>query len=219
MTETLETVEVETGPVERSVIWLHGLGANGHDFEPVVPELRMERTRFVFPHAPSQPVTINMGMVMPAWYDIVTLEGPLRENLDDVKRSAKRVEVLIARENERGIPTGRITLAGFSQGGAMALYVGLRYPVALQGIMVLSAYILDPEGTPAEAAESNRATPMFFAHGRQDMVVPFDGGKRSCELVHSLDPKRDLQWREYAMGHEVCLPEIKDISQWLRGLP
>lgn len=219
MTELLKTVEVETGPVERSVIWLHGLGASGHDFEPIVPELDCARTRFVFPHAPSQPVTVNLGMVMPAWYDIVTLEGPLRENLDDVRANARRVEALIVRENERGVPTNRVTLAGFSQGGAMALYVGLRYPIALQGIMVLSAYLLDADGTAAEASAANRETPAFFAHGRGDMVVPFNGGKRSCELVREGAPERDIEWHEYAMGHEVCLEEIRDIADWLRRLP
>lgn len=219
MTEVLETVEVETGPVERSVIWLHGLGASGHDFEPIVPMLQAERTRFVFPHAPTQPVTINMGMVMPAWYDIVTLNGPLRENLDDVRTNAKLVERLIARENDRGVPTGRITLAGFSQGGAMALYVGLRYPVTLRGIMVLSAYLLDAEGTPGEMAPANLDTPIFFGHGRHDEVVPFQGGQRSHDLVKALSETRTIEWNEYSMGHEVCPTEIADIARWLGELP
>ncbi|MEO0814831.1 MAG: carboxylesterase, partial [Myxococcota bacterium] len=125
----------------------------------------------------------------------------------------------IARENERGIHTGLITLAGFSKGGAMALYVGLRYPVSLQGIMVLSAYMLDAEGTPEAMSSANRETPVFFAHGRQDAVVPFDGGKRSHDLTVELNPSRTTQWREYQMGHEVCETEIADIGEWLRTLP
>ncbi|MEM6531949.1 MAG: carboxylesterase [Myxococcota bacterium] len=210
----LDAIEVENGTPERSVIWMHGLGANGHDFEPIVPLLGADNTRFVFPHAPHIPVTINGGMVMPAWYDILNLDGPLRENLEQAGASAKAIEALISREVDRGIPTGRITVAGFSQGGAMALHVGLRYPVALAGIMVLSAYLLDADGTPAAATSANAETPIFFAHGTEDPVVRFQWGKLSYEKVKSLGD-RDIRWHEYRMAHEVCPEEIRDIALWL----
>ncbi|MEM6733156.1 MAG: alpha/beta fold hydrolase [Myxococcota bacterium] len=214
----LDTIEIGEGEINRSVIWLHGLGASGHDFEPLVPMLGIQNCRFVLPHAPEQPVTINMGMVMPAWYDIKTLSGPLREDLDDVRRNAKLIEELIEREMERGIPANRITLVGFSQGGAMALHVGLRYPVSLQGIMVLSAYLLDAEGTPKEATAANRETPVFFAHGEQDGVVPFTGGKLSYERTRDIAPERKIEFHAYPMGHEVCPEQIRDVAEWLKGL-
>lgn len=208
---------IELEPVENVVIWMHGLGATGHDFEPIVPLLGVERTRFIFPHAPIQPVTLNMGMSMPSWYDIVTLSGPNRENLDDARRSADRIERIISAELDRGIPADRITVVGFSQGGAMALHVGLRYPIALAGVMVLSAYLLDVDGTPNEVSGANRETPVFFAHGRNDAVVPFSGGRASFEAVRALNESRPMVWREYSMGHEVCPQEISDIGQWLRA--
>ncbi|MEO1171083.1 MAG: carboxylesterase [Myxococcota bacterium] len=210
----LETIEIENGTPERSVIWMHGLGASGHDFEPIVPMLGADNTRFVFPHAPNLPVTINGGMVMPAWYDILNLEGPLRENLEQVADSARAIEALISREGDRGIPAGQVTLAGFSQGGAMALYTGLRYPVALAGIMVLSAYLLDADGTEAAASPANAETPIFFAHGTDDPIVRYQWGKLSYEKVRSLGA-RDIRWHEYRMGHEVRPEEIRDIAAWL----
>ena len=208
---------IELKPVENVVIWMHGLGASGHDIEPIVPLLGVDRTRFIFPHAPIQPVTLNMGMSMPSWYDIVTLSGPSRENLDDARRSAARIEQIISTELERGIPADRITLAGFSQGGAMALHVGLRYPVTLAGIMGLPAYLLDVEGTPNAVSAANRETPVFFAHGRNAAVVPYSGGQASFEAVRSLNASRPMVWKEYAMGHVVCPQEISDIGTWLRA--
>lgn len=215
----LEKVLVEQDDADRVVIWLHGLGASGHDFEGVVPSLGVHRTRFVFPHAPVQPVTLNGGMMMRSWYDIVSLSGPERENLDDVACSARQIESLISRELEMGMAAERIVLAGFSQGGALALHVGLRYPVRLRGIMVLSAYLLDPEGIAEASHPASVSTPIFFAHGRHDSVVPFAGGSASYRAVRALSPERDIEWHEYAMAHEVCPEEIKDIGCWLRQLP
>ena len=218
MTDLLPCVEV--GPAEgaaHSVIWLHGLGANGHDFEPIVPLLEMPTTRFVFPHAPVLPVTINMGMTMPAWYDILTLdESPTREPPEHILASAALIEALVAREKERGVPAEKVVLAGFSQGGAMALHTGLRHSERLAGIMVLSAYLVLPDRLEAEVAAANRQTPMLFCHGTHDPMVPCRRGKASMEAVHQLNPERPLIWEEFPMGHEVCPPELGLIKAWLK---
>lgn len=211
----LQTVEIENGKPERSIIWMHGLGASGHDFEPIVPMLGVDRARFVFPHAPEMPVTLNGGMVMPSWYDIQSLSGAGRENLEQVRESQAQIEQLIQREVDRGISVDSITLAGFSQGGAMALHTGLRYPQSLAGIVVLSAYLLNADGTPSEAHTANHETPIFFAHGESDPVVRFEWGQMSCDLVRQINRERDLQWRTYSMAHEVCPQEILDIGAWL----
>lgn len=214
MAELLPGVEVAPkGEVSSSVVWLHGLGASGHDFEPIVPQLGLPRTRFVFPHAPSRAVTINMGLIMPAWYDITSLARPGLESERQVRESAALVEALLERERERGVPSSRTVLAGFSQGGAMALFTGVRHAQPLAGILVLSAYEVLRATREAELAEANRATPMFFGHGTYDPMVPLKGGRRAYE---AFAPGRDARWHEYPIEHEVSMDEIRDIGAWLR---
>ena len=219
MTDTLlPAVEIETGPSPtHAVIWMHGLGADGHDFEPVIDEFEADRlpfTRFVFPHAPSRPVTINGGYVMRAWYDIVSSDfSTRREDPVGVRESAAQIEALIARENARGIPDSRIVLAGFSQGGAIALYTALRHPRRLAGVLALSTYLPLADRFAAGAAAANRDVPIFMAHGVADPVVPHDFGRRSADfLVAAAYP---LVWRSYRMEHSLCLEEIRDIEDWL----
>jgi phospholipase/carboxylesterase len=220
--ELLPCVEVQpSGQARSAVIWLHGLGADGHDFEPIVPYLNIPDSagvRFVFPNAPQIPVSINWGMVMPAWYDIT--EADLRKRHDEagVRRSAEQVEALIRRENERGIPAGRIVLAGFSQGGAIALHLGLRYPEKLAGIMALSTYLVCEDSLEQELGDANRDTPLFQAHGIQDPMVPLDRGEAARNRLGELGIQ--VQWQAYPMMHEVCPQEIQDIGNWLnRVLP
>ena len=198
---------------ERSVIWLHGLGASGNDFAPLVPHLDLPHTRFVFPHAPARPVTINAGYVMPAWYDIRTMErGPGREPESDVREAASWITALIERENARGVPSERIVLAGFSQGAAMTLHVGLRHPERLAGLMVLSGYVVLGDSLEAEQSPANQDTPMFFGHGRQDDVVPVAGGEGAFQRVGA---DRRARWHPYDMGHELCAAELRDLTTWL----
>jgi len=213
----LSCVEVDApAGASASVIFLHGLGADGHDFEPVVPVFRMPWARFVFPHAPSMPVTINGGYVMPAWYDIRSLDldprARGREDEGHVRRSAAAIEELIAREVERGVPAARIVLGGFSQGGAMALYTGARYPERLAGLLVLSAYEVLRERRDEESA-ANRETPAFFGHGRHDPIVPLFAGQAACEAARR--PGRDVRWHEFPIQHEVSLPELEVVGRWL----
>ena len=214
----LSCVEIEArAPATAAVIWLHGLGASGHDFEPLVPHLGLPHARFIFPHAPAIPVTINGGWVMPAWYDIKSLDRRAdREDPAEVRASAARIAALLAREQARGIPSERIVLAGFSQGGAMALHVGLRYPDPLAGLLVLSAYLLVPAALAAEQAAANRATPILFCHGSHDGIVPVAAGRASAARVREAAPGRDLRWQEYPIDHEVSPPEIAAIAAWLR---
>ncbi|HEX3178341.1 MAG TPA: alpha/beta hydrolase-fold protein [Methylomirabilota bacterium] len=216
----LETLEVETGPRPTcAVIWLHGLGADGHDFEPIVPELELPDTpavRFVFPHAPLQAVTINGGAVMRAWYDIYNLDGARREDDAGVRASAQRVEALIAREAERGVPAARVVLAGFSQGGAIALHAGLRHPARLAGIMALSTYLPLASSVAAEASAANRNVPIFMAHGELDSLIPIERARMSRNALQRAGYVVD--WREYPMQHAVCAEEIADIAAWLRGV-
>lgn len=213
-----ETVETETGPAPRhAVIWMHGLGADGHDFVPIVPELRLPPTlpvRFVFPHAPLRPVTINAGMVMRAWYDIFDLEGRRGEDEAGVRASQGQVEALIAREQARGVPVGRIVLGGFSQGGAIALQAGLRYPERLAGIAALSCNLPLARSLAAEASAANRDVPIFMAHGQYDDLIPVARPRRSRDLLVELGFR--VTWREYAIPHAVCAEEIGDIAAWLR---
>ena len=216
--ELLSCVEVvPTTPAKHSVIWLHGLGADGHDFEPIVPHLGLDGVpvRFVFPHAPSIPVTINMGMVMPAWYDILSLDLERRHDADGVRDSARRIQDLIARENERGVPTGNIVLAGFSQGGAIALHLLLRHPEAFRGVMALSTYLVCEDTIEAERQPANQKTPIFHAHGSSDPMVPVQRGEMARDRLVELG--YDLEWHTYPMMHEVCGDEIRDLSVWLRG--
>jgi phospholipase/carboxylesterase len=212
-----ETVEIEPdAPAAWSVIWLHGLGADGHDFEPLVPELALPTgagVRFVFPHAPWRPVTLNAGMTMRAWYDLESLDVADGEDRAGIEDSAALLRALVARENERGVTSGRIIVAGFSQGGAIALHAGLRHADTLGGIMGLSTYLPLGDHLAGELAEANRETPILLAHGRQDPVIPIDGGQRSYRRIAALRPAP--QWHEYDMPHSVCAREIADIRTWL----
>ena len=211
----LDAIEIETGKHPRaSIIWLHGLGADGNDFVPLVNELDLPKLaiRFVFPHAPVQPVTINGGMRMRAWYDIT--DGALRrEDERGVRASQGLIEELIAREKQRGTHAGQLVLAGFSQGGAIALQSGLRHPERVAGIMALSAYLPIADKLAAEASEMNRDVPIFMAHGRQDPIVPLARAAQSRDFLKSLG--YSPEWREYAMPHSVCPEEIGDIGAWL----
>jgi phospholipase/carboxylesterase len=216
----LETLELETGPrPTAAVIWLHGLGADGHDFEPIVPELGLAATpavRFVFPHAPMRPVTINGGAVMRAWYDVFSLEGVRREDDAGVRASQASVEALIAREMSRGVPAARLVLAGFSQGGAIALQTGLRHAQRLAGIMALSTYLPLASTLTAEASAANRDVPIFMAHGRHDSLIPIERATISRDLLRKAGYQ--VEWHDYAMEHAVCREEIDDIAAWLRRL-
>ncbi len=215
--ELLECVECEPeGPARSSVIWLHGLGADGHDFEPVIPELALSddlAVRFVFPHAPQRPVTINGGMVMRAWYDILDLDNRRDEDEEGLRTSEAQVRALVEREVSRGVSEERIVLAGFSQGGAIALQAGVRHPRRLAGIMALSTYLPLPEKLEAEASPAHRDCPVFMAHGTQDPVVPFEGGQLSREALEAQG--YEIEWREYPMPHSVCMEEIADAATWL----
>jgi phospholipase/carboxylesterase len=215
MPDLLDAVEIETAKhPTASVIWLHGLGADGNDFVPIVGELELPPTaiRFVFPHAPVQPVTINGGMRMRAWYDIK--DGAIRsEDESGVRASQSLVEKLIAREKQRGTPAARLVLAGFSQGGAIALQTGLRHPERIAGIMALSTYLPIAGKLPAEASAMNRGVPIFMAHGTQDPVILPERAVRSREILESLG--YSPQWHEYAMPHSVCAEEVVDIGAWL----
>ena len=213
----LETLEIETGRNPRSsVIWLHGLGADGHDFEPIVGELALPDApvRFVFPHAPMQPVTINGGMVMRAWYDIVSEDLSRREDANGVRASQRLLEALIEREQSRGSAAARIVLAGFSQGGAIVLQTGLRHAERLAGIMALSTYVPIADSLEAEMHPANRDVPIFYAHGAHDPIIGMDRAERSRDLLASLGYA--VEWHPYAMPHAVCAQEIADIGDWLR---
>ncbi|MBI2159454.1 MAG: dienelactone hydrolase family protein [Candidatus Rokubacteria bacterium] len=214
----LEALEVETAPgPEACVIWLHGLGADGYDFEPIVPALGVPEApgvRFVFPHAPRQPVTINGGMVMRAWYDVYALEGERREDAAGVRASQARLEALIAREKARGIRAARILLAGFSQGGAIALQTGLRHPERLAGVMALSTFLPLAATLAAEASAANRDVPIFLAHGTHDPLIPLARAGRSRDLLQEQGYRVD--WHEYPIPHAVCDAEVRDIGAWLR---
>ena len=214
----LDAVEVETGPEPgASVIWLHGLGADGHDFEPIIPHLGLngQAVRFVFPHAPVRPVTINNGVRMRAWYDIRGFDMRRDQDADGIAHSAQAVEALIEREIARGVDPANIVLAGFSQGGAVALHVALRQTRRLAGLMVLSAYLLHPERLEAERDAANADLPVFVAHGRQDPVVPFAMGEAVATALRGLG--HPVEWHDYPMPHAVCPEEIAHIGAWLRG--
>src|SRR5262245_9982016 len=191
---------------------MHGLGASCHDCEDVVPLLRLPDVRFVFPHAPQHAVTINEGLIMPAWYDIRMLATSGSENPDHVRDSAQRIEALLERERERGVPPARTVIAGFSQGGAMALYVGLRHAQNLAGILVLSGYEVLSDTREAEASEANRATPLFFGHGMYDPMVDI---RRAREAYAACSPGHPAEWHEYPMAHQVSLEEIEKVRDWL----
>lgn len=214
---TLPSVEHETGAnPTHSIIWLHGLGADGNDFAPIVPQLvdpAWPPLRFVFPHAPVRPVTVNNGVPMRAWYDIAGFDLLARQDEAGVRASIGAVEALIAREHERGVTSERIVLTGFSQGGAIALAAGLRHAQALAGIVALSTYVPIHTTLAAERSAANAATPIFWGHGSADPVVAIQRGVASRDQLQALGYSVD--WHVYPMGHAVCAEEIADLRTWL----
>jgi len=216
--DLLPHVELATGADPAgTVIWLHGLGADGWDFVPLVRELPLPATlalRFVFPHAPSQPVTLNNGAVMPAWYDIAVTDIARRPDERGIRASQARVESFIAREKSRGVPAARIVLAGFSQGGAIALQAGLRHAERLGGVMALSTYLTLEESLAAEGSAANRATPVFMAHGTQDPVVPLALAESSAAALRAHG--YSVEWHTYPMPHSVSTEEVQAIAQFLQ---
>lgn len=215
MTLQLETVEHGPADATHSIIWLHGLGADGHDFEPIVPQLGLSKVRYVFPHAPVRPVTLNGGYRMRAWFDLVSLErdGPLdREGLLE---SMAAIEALIDREDERGVPSERVVLAGFSQGGALALSTALRAERKFAAIIGLSTFLMSPEVVQMDFKPVNRATPLFLAHGRHDPVVALELGRATRDYLkgEGFAP----EWHEYDMPHAVCMEEIADLKAFLES--
>jgi phospholipase/carboxylesterase len=216
MTQPLDTIEIETGAKpDASVIWLHGLGADGSDFEPIVPELRLPKTlriRFVFPNAPAIPVTINNGMRMPAWYDILQMGGGAEDEAG-IRSSQAQIEQLMARENSRGVPSTRIVLAGFSQGGAIVLQTGLRQKEPIAGIMALSTYLPLAGKLAAERDAAGAKVPIFMAHGRHDPMIAMARALESRAALEKLGYK--VEWRDYAMPHSVCAEEIADMAAFL----
>lgn len=217
MSELLPAVEIDPkGPVRASVVWLHGLGADGHDFAAIVPELALPEelgVRFVLPHAPSIPVTLNGGMVMPAWYDISEIDLQRRHDEKGVRRSAAQVAALLAREHERGVPWHRIVLAGFSQGGAVALFQGLRHPERLAGIVALSTYMVVAESLDQEASDGNRDVPILQAHGSLDPMVPIQRGEAARDELQ----KRGypVEFHTYPIPHSVNLEEVQTVRSFL----
>ncbi|WP_313632383.1 alpha/beta hydrolase [Massilia timonae] len=218
MSQLLEHIEIETAPNPSiAIVWLHGLGADGNDFVPIVRELDLSGLpgiRFVFPHANTMPVTINGGYVMRSWYDIVATDLVRREDEAGLRASQLQVEALIAREKARGIPASRIILAGFSQGCAMTLQTGLRHPEPLAGMMCLSGYLPLAGVAGAEHIDASLATPIFMAHGVQDPVVPFARAEDSRKVLESLGYQ--VEWHAYQMQHTLCLEEVQDIAKWIR---
>jgi phospholipase/carboxylesterase len=235
--DLLPRVEIEptVAGAPATVLWLHGLGADGHDFEPIVPYLGLPWARFVFPHAPARPVTIfsradaegvrpsdrrraepdkNQGYVMPAWYDITSL-GRGGADVAHVAETRRQITALLDRESERGVLSERIVLAGFSQGAGIALYTGLRHPRRLGGILVASGYELWPETLAQEVAPENFATPILFCHGLHDDLVPAAAGREAYEA--RVKEGRSAEWREFPISHEVSMPEIETIGAWLRS--
>jgi phospholipase/carboxylesterase len=218
----LETIEVETAAKpDAAVIWLHGLGADGHDFEPIVPEIvrpRERAWRFIFPNAPVRPVTINGGMRMRAWYDLKGLDRKAAEDTAGFRDTEAGIRQLIARERERGIDANRVVLAGFSQGGAASLYTAPRYPDTLAGVLALSCYLPGESTFGTERAAANDATPIYMAHGRGDTVLPIGMGVESRNYLQALGYA--VEWHDYPMAHAVCPAEIADIRKFLfRVLP
>ena len=219
MSDSPIVIEIGSGPPDSCVIWLHGLGADGHDFEPIVPELRLNadlNIRFVFPHAPMIPVTINQGFVMRAWYDIRETKIDAEQDEAGIRQSSQALGQMIEEQVESGIVSERIVLAGFSQGGAIALFTALRYPGHLAGVMALSAYMPLPQSLAAEKSDANSGIPIFLAHGSDDTVVPI-------ELAYVTRGKLEKEgypatWMEYqGMMHSVSEKEIFDIAEWLEG--
>jgi phospholipase/carboxylesterase len=215
--DTLPCIEIETAShPTASVIWLHGLGADGNDFVPIVPELKLPATlalRFVFPHAPVRKVTINNGMAMRAWYDIAAADLNSRADIGGVRQSQAQLEALIAREKTRGIAAARIVLAGFSQGGAIALYTAIRHQERLAGVIALSTYLVNADRLAEEATAINGDLPIFMAHGTADPVVRFEWGDASRRALVASGYRVD--WQSYRMEHSVCMEEIEAIGAWI----
>lgn len=218
MNQLLDNIEIETAPNPTvAIIWMHGLGADGNDFVPLVKELDLKglpAIRFVFPHAGTMPVTINGGYVMRAWYDIMGTDLVRREDESGLRKSQLQIEALIAREKARGIPASRIILAGFSQGCAMTLQTGLRHPEKLAGMMCLSGYVPLSAKVPAERSAQSLATPIFMVHGRGDGVIPIARAEQSRDLLKSMGYQ--VEWHEYNMQHSLCQEEVDDIGAWLK---
>lgn len=214
---SLEYLELQSAPgePEAAVIWLHGLGADGNDFQPIVPELGLadRRVRFIFPHAPMRPVTINSGMTMRAWYDIKGVDLSQREDAEGLADSMAKVRPLLQQQRDQGVQ--RIILAGFSQGGALALHMGLREAEPLAGILALSCYLPLAGTLAAEASQANHTTPILMQHGDQDPVVPIQLGQASFSALQQAG--YNAHWQSYPMAHQVCLEQIRDIGQWLRA--
>jgi phospholipase/carboxylesterase len=210
----MEAIEIQTGSKPAaSIIWLHGLGADGHDFEPIVPELKLATpVRFVFPHAPVQPVTINQGMRMRAWYDIFQFGGGPEDDAG-IRASQRLVEELIAEEKKKGLPAEKIVVAGFSQGGAIALQTALRYPERLAGVLALSTYLPRAASLQSERSPANEGIPIFMAHGRYDDIIPLRRAEESRKLLEAAG--YPVEWHEYPMPHSVCAEEIADIAAFL----
>lgn len=220
MSELLDHIEIETAPnPEIAIIWLHGLGADGNDFVPMVRELDLSGLpgiRFIFPHAGTMPVTINGGYVMRAWYDIIGTDLTRREDEAGLRASQLQVEALIAREKARGIAASRIVLAGFSQGCAMTLQTGLRHPEPLAGMLCLSGYLPLASVSASERTEASLTTPIFMAHGTMDPVVPFARAEQSQQALTALGYQ--VEWHTYPMQHSLCLEQVRDIGHWLRKI-
>ena len=218
MTDNTPVPFVDVKPAKQhtaTVIWLHGLGDSGNGFAPIVPELKIPEDlaiRFIFPHAPVRPVTINNGMEMRAWYDIKSMQLDQRADMPGVIESSEMIEQLIEREIEQGIRPDKIVLAGFSQGGVIALHLGPRLKHQLGGIMALSTYMAEPSTLPADGA--NVSTPIFMAHGLYDDVVPHAFGKTACQ--HLQEKGYTSEWHDYPMQHNVCMEQLQDISAWLQ---
>ncbi|MBK8738550.1 MAG: dienelactone hydrolase family protein [Betaproteobacteria bacterium] len=215
--ELLASLELETRPdPDAAVIWMHGLGADGNDFVPIVGELELPEDlgiRFIFPHAPMRSVTINGGMVMRAWYDIVGSDLTNRGDEAGIRDSQRRIEQLIAREKARGIAASRLVLAGFSQGGVIALQAGLRHPERLAGIMALSTYLALPQALASEAHRANSDVPIFMAHGTADPMIRLDWADASRRALQAQGYA--IEWHTYPMQHSVCIEEVGDLDAWL----
>ncbi|MBB3107404.1 phospholipase/carboxylesterase [Psychrobacter luti] len=218
MNKYLDVVIVEHNPsqkkIDRAVIWLHGLGASGHDFEPVVPQLGLAdgmAVRFIFPHAPNRPVTVNGGMVMPAWYDILEMSLERKVDIAQIEESSQQIHDLIAREIERGVKPAHIVIAGFSQGGAVAYHVALSYPQRLAGLMALSTYLATNDNI--DYNEANKDMPILIEHGTHDPVVPAILGEQAKRLLS--EEGYNVAYHTYPMAHQVCMPQIQNIGKWM----
>ena len=217
MQNNLQYEVVETSqPVKNTVIWLHGLGADGYDFLPIVDRLNIPNTRFIFPHAPHRPISMNNGYEMRAWYDLYGLSMQDKQDEEGMREMQTTIEALIAQEKSKGIYSNNIVLAGFSQGGAMALFTALRHQEKLAGILALSTYVPLKQTLATETNKANANTPIFMAHGSFDTVITLDTCKISLDLLHSLHFA--VQWHEYPMAHGVCDEEIQDINQFLNEI-